>query len=77
MTLLVFLAYLTSLLFHANSRYKEAESVGCYLALTMFAFMFYILFEVLAYFFLGGFGKYGDERSFMVDTCLLNTCCGY
>ena len=53
MTLLVSLAYLISLLFHANSRYKEAQLVVCQLALTMFASMFYILFEELAYFFLG------------------------
>ena len=43
----------------------------------MFLFMFCILFEVLAYVFLGWFGKYGDERSFMVDICLVDICCGY
>lgn len=52
MTLLVVLAYTSPLLFHAKSRYKRAEFVGCYLALTMFVFMLYILFEVLAYFFI-------------------------
>lgn len=40
-------------------------------------FIFYILFEVLACFFLGWFGEYGEERSFVADTCLVDTCCGY
>ena len=74
---LVFMIYLKSLLLHAKSRYKEAEFVGCSLALTMFVFMFYVLFEVLAYFFLGWFGKYRDERSSRVEIYLLGTCSGY
>lgn len=48
--LLFFPAYTSSSILRAKQRYKRAEFVGCYPGLIMFAFMLYILLEVIAYF---------------------------